>query len=50
MITEIIKLLQADHFFGESDNIEIAKGKHAITKTNKELNYKIKRIWLTKKR
>ena len=49
MIIEAIRLLQSSHFFGESDNIEFAKGKFSIPKTTKEFNYKLKRKWLTKR-
>lgn len=33
MITEIIKLVQSDAWFGVSKNVEIAKGQHKIITT-----------------
>ena len=36
MIRLIIDLLQANEFYGQSENIEIAKGKHKLYFTVKE--------------
>lgn len=45
MIKTIIETLQADNWYGESENIEIAKGKyHAKTKT-KDIIEQNKRKW-----
>ncbi len=48
MIREIIDLLNTNHFYGVSERIEIAKGKHEMPLTWKEGLYKIKRLWLKK--
>jgi len=45
MIAHILKMLSIDDFYGESDNIDIAKGKNQIpTSFNKAIK-KIKREW-----
>lgn len=49
MIENIIELLNQDEFKNVSDRVEIAKGKHQIPNTWKDVWYKIKRhSWLTK--
>jgi hypothetical protein len=46
MIKTIIDLLQTNHFYGVSENVNIAKGKYAIPYTWKELANTIKRrLW-----
>ena len=45
MITQIIKLLQADDYFAVSKEAEIAKGKYEIPDTRDKLKTKIKRQW-----
>lgn len=49
MIAETIRLLQANEFYGVSENVEIAKGKYEKIYTFKEAFKKIKRLWLLKK-
>ena len=49
MIENIIELLNQDEYKNVSERVEIAKGKHQIPNTWKEVWYKIKRhSWLTK--
>lgn len=48
MITQIIKLLQSDAFYGVSQEVEIAKGKYKIVKDWVNFKEQIKREWLTK--
>ena len=50
-ITGIIKLLQSNDFRGVSDAVDIAKGRHQLPKTWKQMYNTIKRtkIWLPKK-
>jgi hypothetical protein len=36
MIKTIIEMLSIDNFYGQSENIEIAKGKHKLTYSLKE--------------
>ena len=43
MIAIIIQLLEASEHYGESENIEIAKGKYNLTKTIKQGWKKAKR-------
>jgi hypothetical protein len=43
MIALIIQLLEASEHYGQSENIEIAKGKHVIAKTIKQGWKKAKR-------
>ena len=43
MIKQIIAMLQLDDFYGESELIDIAKGKH-------QLNSSLKKIWKQTKR
>jgi len=47
MIAETIKLLQSNEFYGQSEFIEIAKGKNAIPNNWKEAKKQIKRnrLW-----
>jgi hypothetical protein len=49
MIENIIELLNQDEYKNVSERVEIAKGKHQIPNTWKDVWYKIKRhSWLTK--
>ena len=48
MIEHILKMLTIDNFYGESENIDIAKGKYQILKTWKQTKNKIKREWKQK--
>jgi len=43
MIALIIQLLESSEHYGQSENIEIAKGKHAIARTIKQGWKKLKR-------
>jgi hypothetical protein len=43
MIKQIIAMLQLDDFYGESELIDIAKGKHELTGS-------VKKIWKQTKR
>ena len=43
MIAIIIQLLEASEHYGQTENIEIAKGKHVIAKTIKQGWKKLKR-------
>jgi len=43
MIKDIIEMLRLSEWYGESDTIEIAKGKY-------KQNFKIKDVWKQKKR
>jgi hypothetical protein len=46
MIKTIIDLLQTNEFYGVSQNVNIAKGKHAIPYTFKDIGKNIKRrLW-----
>lgn len=45
MITEIIRLLQTDEFYGVSYNVEIAKGRNQFMTRFEQLKYQMKR-WL----
>lgn len=49
MITEIIKLVQSDSWYGVSDNVEIAKGEFKIINTWKGVWKLIKRLIWRKK-
>lgn len=49
MIAEVIRLIQNNNFYGESESIEIAKGKYEKVNTFKEAKQKIKRIWQSRK-
>lgn len=44
MIADIIKLLQADTYFGVSKEIEIAKGKYQRVTTVKQFKRQAKRL------
>jgi len=44
-IAETIRVLQSNDFYGESESIEIAKGKFEKVYTWKDAFKKIKRIW-----
>jgi hypothetical protein len=44
MIKQIIAMLKISEFYGESENIDIAKGKYKITKGLKEAIKQGKRI------
>ena len=48
MIEHILKMLSIDNFYGESENIDIAKGKHQIPTSIKQAINKIKREWKQK--
>jgi hypothetical protein len=37
MIKQIIAMLQLDNFYGESELIDIAKGKHELTGSTKKI-------------
>ena len=43
MIDLLIQMLKVSDFYGESELIDIAKGKQKISKTNKEKSKQIKR-------
>ncbi len=43
MIEQIIELLASGDFYGQSKNIDIAKGKYKIAKSVKEITEQIKR-------
>jgi hypothetical protein len=45
MIKDILKLLELDPHYGQSETIEIAKGKYSIPKTWKQGFEQIKRQW-----
>jgi hypothetical protein len=49
MIKTIIDLLQTNQFYGVSNNVDIAKGKHAIPYTFSDLGKNIKRRLCPKK-
>ena len=46
---EIIDLLQSHHWQGQSENIDIAKGKYELILTWSGMIDKIKRLWQLKK-
>jgi hypothetical protein len=48
MLKQILELLAIEKHYGQSENIEIAKGKYKIPKTFKETFEAIKRQWKTK--
>ena len=50
MITDTIKILQKDNYYGGGDYIEIAKGKNEYVTTWSDFKRKIKRLWLSKKK
>ena len=43
MIAEIINILQKDDYYGSGEFVEIAKGKHEMVRSWKDINEKIKR-------
>jgi len=49
MIKGIIDLLQANEYYGQSETIDIAKGRYALPTTWKDTFKWIKRIWLRRK-
>lgn len=44
MIKEILELLNADNWYGISENVDIAKGKYKAVSDIKELKQTLKRI------
>lgn len=50
MISDIIKILQSDNFYNESEIVEFAKGSQEFTTSYKIFKQKIKRKWRLKKR
>lgn len=44
MIKEILELLNADNWYGVSENVDIAKGKYKAVSDIKELKQTLKRI------
>ena len=44
MIKNILDLLNADHWYGVSENVEIAKGKYAGVKDFKQMKEQLKRL------
>jgi len=44
MIKNILDLLSADHWYGVSENVEIAKGKYAGVKDLKQMKEQLKRL------
>ena len=48
MLKQILELLAIEKHYGQSENIEIAKGKYKIIKTWGQGFESIKRIWKTK--
>ena len=49
MISQIIKILQSNEFYGAGEFTEVAKGKHELVSGLKDAKRKIKRIWQSKK-
>lgn len=49
MIAGIIEMLNMNEHYGQSERIEIAKGKYEIARTWKQAFNKIKRLWQTRK-
>ena len=47
MIKQILELLALDAHYGQSENIDIAKGKYSIARTWKDGLKQIKRDWET---
>lgn len=50
MITDIIRVLQSDNFYGAGEAVEIAKGKNQYTTSFKKFKRKIVRVWLSDKK
>lgn len=44
MIKDILDLLNASNWYGEGENIEIAKGKYAAVKDFKQMKEQLKRL------
>lgn len=44
----MLELLNADDWYGYSEEIDIAKGKYALVRDYSELKQSIKREWLKK--
>jgi len=49
MITEVIKILKEQDYYGAGEYTEIAKGKHQLVKDWSGFKRKIKRQWRLKK-
>jgi hypothetical protein len=49
MIKQIIAMLQLDNFYGESELIDIAKGKHELTTSMKKMWKQVKREIINKR-
>jgi hypothetical protein len=49
MIKLILEMLQLNEHYGQSETIEIAKGKYELPKTWKQTFKQIKREWKTKR-
>jgi hypothetical protein len=49
MISDIIKTLQSDDFYGAGDYVEIAKGKNELVTDWRGFKRKTKRVWLSRK-
>ena len=45
MLKQILELLAIEKHYGQSENIEIAKGKYQLTKSWKQAAEAIKRQW-----
>lgn len=50
MITETIKILQKDNYYGGGKYIEIAKGENEYITDWSDLKRKIKRLWESRKK
>lgn len=48
MIKDVLKILMSADHYGQSENIEIAKGKYELQTTLKGGLKQMKRIWKTK--
>ena len=44
MIKDILDLLNASHWYGVGENVEIAKGKYAALKDFKQMKEQLKRL------
>lgn len=49
MVKNIVDLLQTNDFYGQSDKIDIAKGRYELPTTWKETWKLIKRLWQRRK-
>ena len=49
MISEIVKILQEQDYYGAGECTEIAKGKHQLVTNWKDVKRKIKRQWRLRK-